>query len=88
MRMKDVVTLDPAAGTGTYPLAAIEHALETWWTERLGPGAVPSYASALARNVHGFELLVGPYAVAHLRVTERIQARGGVLPRTTGRTCT
>ena len=74
-----VVTLDPAAGTGTYPLAVIEHALGAV-EERLGPGAVPSYASALARNVHGFELLVGPYAVAHLRVTERIQARGGVLP--------
>ena len=74
-----VVTLDPAAGTGTYPLAAIEHALNAV-DERLGPGAVPSYASTLARNVHAFELLVGPYAVAHLRMTERIQARGGVLP--------
>lgn len=76
---EDVVTLDPAAGTGTYPLAVIEHALEAV-NKQLGPGAVPSYASALARNVHAFELLVGPYAVAHLRVTERIQARGGALP--------
>ena len=74
-----VVTLDPAAGTGTYPLAAIEHALDSV-DERLGPGAVPSHASALARNVHAFELLVGAYAVAHLRVTERIRAHGGVLP--------
>jgi len=74
-----VVTLDPAAGTGTYPLAAIEHALDAV-DQRLGPGAVPSHASALARNMHAFELLVGPYAVAHLRVTERIQARGGTLP--------
>ena len=47
---------------------------------RLGEGAVPGHASALARNVHAFELLVGPYAVAHLRVSERIQARGGALP--------
>ena len=74
-----VVTLDPAAGTGTYPLAVIEHALAVVG-ERLGIGAVPGYASALARKVHAFELLVGPYAVAHLRVSERIQARGGVLP--------
>ena len=74
-----VVTLDPAAGTGTYPLAVIEHALDAV-DERLGPGAVPSHASALARNVHAFELLVGAYAVAHLRVTERIRAHGGVLP--------
>ena len=74
-----VVTLDPAAGTGQYPLAAIEHALDAV-EERLGQGAVPSHASALARNVHAFELLVGAYAVAHLRISERIQARGGVLP--------
>ncbi len=74
-----VVTLDPAAGTGTYPLAAIEHALSVV-TERLGEGAVPGHASALARNVHAFELLVGAYAVAHLRVTERIKAHGGALP--------
>ena len=74
-----VVTLDPAAGTGTYPLAVIEHALDAV-KERLGSGAIPSYASALARNVHSFELLVGPYAVAHLRIAERIQGRGGVLP--------
>ena len=75
----DVVTLDPAAGTGTYPLAVIEHALDVV-AERLGPGAVPSHASALARNVHAFELLVGAYTVAHLRVSERIQAHDGVLP--------
>ena len=74
-----VVTLDPAAGTGTYPLAVIEHSLSLV-ENRLGAGAVPGYASALARNVHAFELLVGPYAVAHLRVSERIQARGGALP--------
>ena len=74
-----VVTLDPAAGTGTYPLAVIEHALDLV-EDRLGAGAVPGYASSLARNVHSFELLVGPYAVAHLRVTQSIQGHGGVLP--------
>ena len=74
-----VVTLDPAAGTGTYPLAVIEHALALV-ESRLGGGAMPGYASALARNVHAFELLVGPYAVAHMRLSERIQAHGGALP--------
>ena len=74
-----VVTLDPAAGTGTYPLTVIEHALALV-ENREGAGAVPGRAGALARNVHAFELLVGPYAVAHLRVTQSIQAHGGVLP--------
>ncbi len=75
----NVVTLDPAAGTGTYPLAVIEHALALV-ENREGAGAVPGRAAALARNVHAFELLVGPYAVAHLRVTQSIRAHGGVLP--------
>ena len=74
-----VVTLDPAAGTGTYPLAVIEHALALV-KNREGAGAVPGRASALARNVHAFELLVGPYAVAHLRVTQSVQTQGGTLP--------
>lgn len=74
-----VVTLDPAAGTGSYPLAVIEHAL-TAVANRMGTGAVPGHASALARSVNAFELLVGPYAVAHLRVSERIEAHGGALP--------
>lgn len=68
-----VVTLDPAAGTGTYLLAALEHSLDGV-EQRSGPGARRSAASTAAKNLHGFELLVGPYAVAHLRLTQMIQA--------------
>lgn len=75
----DVVTLDPAVGTGTYLLAVIEHALETV-SAAFGAGAVAAYASTLGKNLNGFEILVGPYAVAHLRVTERIVDSGGTLP--------
>jgi hypothetical protein len=39
------------------------------------------YATSLAQNIHAFEFLVGPYAVAHLRVTQKILAEGGQLPR-------
>jgi predicted helicase len=31
--------------------------------------------------VHAFEILVGPYAVAHLRLTQQIVAEGGTLPK-------
>ncbi|APV43840.1 hypothetical protein Dform_00485 [Dehalogenimonas formicexedens] len=75
----DVVLLDPAAGTGTYPLAAITEALERV-LNRYGVGAVPPRATKLAKNVHAFELLVGPYAVAHLRVTQKLQEAGATLP--------
>lgn len=75
----DVILLDPAVGTGTYPLAAIDHGLEQV-IQRDGPGAVPGRATVLARNVHAFELLVGPYTVAHLRLTQRIRDAGGDIP--------
>ena len=75
----DVVTLDPAAGTGTYLLAVIEHVLAGVEAKQ-GTGAVPGQASALAKNLYGFELMVGPYAVAELRVTRALRDYGAELP--------
>ncbi|HXG39538.1 MAG TPA: type ISP restriction/modification enzyme, partial [Candidatus Limnocylindrales bacterium] len=74
-----VVLLDPAAGTGTYPLAAMADALERV-RQRYGEGAVPGRATELAQNVHAFEILIGPYAVAHLRLTQEIRSAGGEVP--------
>ena len=74
-----VVFLDPAAGTGSYPLVAIEQGLKLVEKQQ-GPGAVAGRASEIARNFNGFEVLIGPYAVSHLRVTEAIMAAGGTLP--------
>jgi hypothetical protein len=74
-----VLTLDPAVGTGTYLLGVIEHALGRVEREQ-GSGAIPAQASALAANLHGFELMVGPYAVAELRVSRALRDRGATLP--------
>ncbi len=74
-----VVTLDPAAGTGTYLLGVIEHALGRIEAEQ-GAGAVAGQATELARNLHGFELLVGAYAVSELRVSRALGDRGASLP--------
>ena len=70
-----VVTLDPAAGTGTYLLGVIEHALGRVEAEQ-GAGAVAGQAAALAKNLCGFELMVGPYAVSELRVSRALRDRG------------
>ena len=70
-----VVTLDPAAGTGTYLLGVIEHALGRVEAEQ-GAGAVAGQAAALAENLYGFELMVGPYAVSELRVSRALRDRG------------
>jgi len=75
----DVITLDPAAGTGTYLLGVIDHAL-TRVEGKQGPGAVPGQATTLAANLYGFEVMVGPYAVSELRTTRALRDRGATLP--------
>ena len=67
-----VVFLDPAVGTGTYPVAAVKHGLAKV-RARFGPGAVPERARQMAGNMYGFEILVGPYAVAQLRLTQALE---------------
>ncbi|MDD5556561.1 MAG: N-6 DNA methylase [bacterium] len=74
-----VITLDPAAGTGTYLLGVIEHALERVKSEQ-GKGAVKGQATELAKNIFGFEIMVGPYAVTELRVSRALSDRGASLP--------
>jgi len=74
-----VVTLDPALGTGTYLLGVIDHALGKV-EARQGAGAVPGQATALAGNIYGFEIMVGPFAVSELRVSRAFQDRGASLP--------
>lgn len=75
----EVIFLDPATGTAAYPIAAIEYALEKV-ARRFGEGAVAARATECARNINGFEILVGPYAVAHLRLTKIITDFGGSPP--------
>ena len=71
----DVVVLDPAVGTGTYPLAVLDHATEAV-VNRLGQGAVTEKLSNLADRLYAFEILVGPYSVAHLRLAQRLKEAG------------
>ncbi len=74
-----VVTLDPATGTGTYLLTALQESLNLVDRDR-GKGLRTQYASFAAQNMHAFELLVGPYAVAHLRFSQAIAAEKAQLP--------
>lgn len=74
-----VNVIDPAVGTGTYLLGVVEHVMEE--VERSeGVGAVPARADLLASHLFGFEIMVGPYAVATLRLTRMLQQYGGHPP--------
>ncbi len=69
---EQVKLLDPATGTGTFLLGVIQHvrrAVEA----TAGPGAVDGAMRALAKRIFGFEILVGPYAVAHYRLRHALR---------------
>lgn len=66
----DVNVLDPAVGTGTYLLAIAEHTLDA--TQAVG---MPEHdvKRQLRARLHGFEILIGAYSVAHLRLSQLLQ---------------
>lgn len=70
-----VVTLDPATGTGTFPLTAIDAAAKRASKAR-GPAGEQQAAANMAKNLFAFELLPGPYSVAHLRLSQRLSGLG------------
>lgn len=74
-----VNVLDPAVGTGTYLLGIVEHALAKVESAE-GSGAVAARADVLGSALYGFEIMVGPYAVAALRLTRMLQQYGGHVP--------
>lgn len=74
----EVLTLDPGLGTGTYLLGVLDHALARVEQEQ-GQGAVPGRATVMAETLHGFEIMVGPYAVSQLRLTRELKSRQATL---------
>ncbi len=76
---EEVKVLDPAVGTGTYLLAALQHGLEAA-SAGFGAGHRAAKATVMAESFHAFERMVGPYAVAHLRLARDVLAAGGQLP--------
>jgi len=67
LRDPSVTILDPAAGTGTFLLGIAERVREQVEREA-GEGMAALALRDLAGRMYGFELLVGPYAVAHYRL--------------------
>lgn len=74
LRDKDVTILDPATGTGTFLLGIAERVRDSVMAEEGGPAASMALKS-LASRMFGFELLIGPYAVAHYRLHHALSHR-------------
>ncbi|MYH75092.1 MAG: N-6 DNA methylase [Acidimicrobiales bacterium] len=72
-----VAMLDPATGTGTFLVAWLRQARESFLR---GGGSESDWPEHLRRHVlpqmHGFELMLGPYAIAHLKVALELHTHG------------
>lgn len=72
-----VQVIDPACGTGAYPLHLVEDTLARTGSD---PVARAATASSLARRLVGFELLPGAHAITYARVAARLLEAGGAMP--------
>ena len=72
----NTLILDPATGTGGFLLAVLDHIRE-YVTTHYGTGDWNRYVNAqLVKRLFGFELLVAPYTIAHLKLSLFLQAQG------------
>lgn len=72
-----VTMIDPATGTGTFLVAWLRQARESFLSDG---GSEGDWSEHLRRHVlpqmHGFELMLGPYAIAHLKVALELHTHG------------
>lgn len=74
-----VTVADPATGTGTFMLGVLRH-LAARVREDEGEGAVPAAVESALKRLVAFELQLGPFAVAQLRLLAEVLALTGELP--------
>ena len=72
----NTLILDPATGTGGFLLTVLDQ-IKADITEIYGAGEWTQYINAdLVKRIFGFELLVAPYTIAHLKLSLFLQAQG------------
>ena len=73
---EDTLILDPATGTGGFLLSALDH-IKNNVSNTDGTGIWNQYVNErLVNRIIGFELLVAPYTIAHLKLSLFLQAHG------------
>ena len=72
----DTLILDPATGTGGFLLTVLDH-VRKYVAETYGAAEWTQYVNAqLVKRIFGFELLVAPYTIAHLKLSLFLQSQG------------
>ena len=74
-----VTIADPAVGTGTFLLGILRRIAGKVEADE-GPGAVPAAINTAMRRLIAFELQLGPFAVAQLRVLAELAELTGAAP--------
>ena len=72
----NTLILDPATGTGGFLLTVLEHIQEYVIKEYGGAEWEPYVNAELVKRIFGFELLIAPYTIAHLKLSLFLQAQG------------
>jgi hypothetical protein len=75
----EVWLVDPATGTGTYLLGVLRHIANQVKADQ-GEGAVAGYIHSALNHIAGFEIQLGPYAVAQLRLLAEVVELTGTTP--------
>lgn len=76
-----VIVADPATGTGTYLLGILRRIAAIVEADQ-GPGAVKGAVQAALQRLMAFEMQLGPFAVAQLRIMAEVLTLTGTLPQT------
>ena len=77
---KETLILDPATGTGSFLFAAVDE-IQAQVCKQQGGGAWPAYVEKhLLGRLFGFELLMAPYAIAHLKLGLQLAGQGAKVP--------
>jgi len=71
-----VSMIDPATGTGTFLVEWINRAKQSFAAERALPDWPPHLRDHVLPTMHAFELELGPYAIAHLKVALELHTHG------------
>lgn len=80
LRNPNVSIIDPAMGTGTYPLSIIRYVADKA-NEQYGAGAMQEALNALMQRLYGIEIQSGPFSVAELRISNALSQAGVNIPK-------
>jgi hypothetical protein len=77
---RNTLILDPACGTGTFLHSVIALIYDTLCAQGQAGGWASYVSQSLLPRIFGFELLMAPYAVAHLKLGLLLQEKGFNFP--------